>query len=91
MEHSSVTPAKSHSEVCVPSAALAITDGEGSAVPEPGDQVSVTLEGKVTRVEGDNIYFQADMANGQPMPQAAMTEDEQLQAEANALRAELKG
>lgn len=59
-------------EVCVPVAAVsAAGEGEGEGVaPAVGDEVEVTLGGKVSRVEGDQVYFTAESANGVPMAQA---------------------
>lgn len=74
-------------EVCVPMSAVTIADGEDSTAPEPGDQVSVVLEGKVTRVADGHVYFSATTANGEPMPDKPKTEDETLEAEGEALRA----
>lgn len=73
-------------EVCVPMSAVAIADGEDSTAPEPGDQVSVVLEGKVNRVADGHVYFTATTANGEPMPDKPKTEDEMLEAEGKSLR-----
>lgn len=73
-------------EVCVPMTAVAIADGDQNTAPEPGDQVAVTLEGKVVRVENGNVYFKPATANGEPMPGPMASEDEQLEAEGEALR-----
>lgn len=42
-------------------------EGEQMANPEVGDPVSYQVEGKVTRVEGDMAYVQADSINGKPV------------------------
>ncbi len=74
-------------EVCVPLSAVAIADGDQQTEPEAGDQVSVTLEGKVVRVADGKVYFKADTANGEPMPAPMPSENEQLEAEGDAIRA----
>ena len=52
-----------NSELCVSAKTLQI-DGASPAV---GDEVEVTIKGKVTRAEGGNVYLQPETANGQPM------------------------
>lgn len=79
-------PMMAGNEVCVPMSAVAIADGEDSTAPEPGDQVSVVLEGKVNRVADGHVYFTATTANGEPMPDKPKTEDEMLEAEGESLR-----
>lgn len=67
------------SEVCVPLESVIQQDEASNGVaPEIGDTVKVQLSGKVTRVEGENVYFTPDSANGEPMTAAAdMKEDSQ--------------
>lgn len=59
-------------EICVPSSAVGEhEEGAGDAVlPAVGDEVSVTVTGKVSRVEGGNVYFTPDTANGEPIKPA---------------------
>lgn len=57
-------------EDCVPLAALAMPDGEQGdqmANPEVGDKVSYTIEGAVTRIDGDQAYVKRESVNGQPL------------------------
>lgn len=76
-------PSMPSAEICVPLSALAISgDGEEAVAPEPGDQVAVQIEGKVSRVEGNCVFIKAETANGEPMAQMAegdgMGEEDQL-------------
>lgn len=59
-----------NSELCVPASAVgAYDDGADSAVlPTAGDQVEVTIGGRVSRVEGQNVYLMPETANGEPIP-----------------------
>ncbi len=58
-------------EQCVPIGALATLDeGEQMTPPEVGDKVSYTVEGKVTRIVGDQAYVQPESVNGEPVDQA---------------------
>jgi hypothetical protein len=60
-------PAMASTEQCVPVDALAIPgEGEALEAPEIGDQVSYTVEGKVTRIEGKKAYVEPETVNGQP-------------------------
>jgi len=68
-----------NNEICVPSGAVSAyggaTDNDGAdnaVAPEVGDEVEVTVKGKVSRVEGDNVYFTPTEANGQPIPEGSM-------------------
>jgi hypothetical protein len=57
------------SEDCVPVDCLAMPDsdqGDKMADPEPGDMVTYTVEGKVTRVEDGKAYIDREMINGKP-------------------------
>lgn len=59
-------------EQCVPTAALAMPDDtEQMNAPEVGDAVSYTVDGKVTRIEGDKTYVEPEMVNGKPMAEEA--------------------
>jgi len=80
-----INAAPKMADVCVPSSAVAIADGDQTTEPEVGDQVAVTLEGKVSRVEGGHIYFTPDTANGEPMS-APKSEDQELEQEGAELR-----
>lgn len=67
-------------EICLPSSALAI-DG---TPPTQGDDVDVTLKGKVTRTDGSNTYFTPTEINGQPVDaedQADGGDDEEAEGE----------
>ena len=67
-ELSPMTPSPMISnEQCVPLEALAMPEeGDQLANPEPGDLVSYTVEGKVTRVEGQKAYVEPETVNGKP-------------------------
>ena len=52
-------------DLCVPAKALAL--GEDAVAPAVGDTVSVTIEGKVSKVAGEQVYVTPATANGQPM------------------------
>lgn len=65
-------------EDCVPLSALAMPDadnGDQMANPEPGDKVSYTVDGAVTRIEGGNAYVKRDAVNGQPVGSPESTSD----------------
>lgn len=69
------TPETNTAEVCVPLAAVSVNEDDNQqTAPSEGDSISVTLEGKVTRVEGDMVYFQPTTANGEPVPEKAEAE-----------------
>ena len=58
----------SNNEQCVPVAALQQPDDSDQLVtPEIGDAVSYTVEGKISRIEGDKAYVTVETANGKPM------------------------
>jgi hypothetical protein len=60
-------------ELCVPASAISLAgENNEDVAPEPGDQVSLTIEGKVARVEGGNAYITPETCNGE-----AMAADEQ--------------
>lgn len=69
----------SMSEVCVPLASVMQEDeGAQGIPPEVGDTVMVQLGGKVTRIDGENVYFTADSANGEPISGAGETEEQMM-------------
>ena len=56
------------SEMCVPASALAAgDDGQDMSTPGVGDEVDFSGKGKVTRVEGDNVYLTPTEINGEPL------------------------
>src|SRR4051812_14437803 len=62
-------PASAPEEVCVPLSAVAVNEDENASTPpDVGDEITVTLGGKVTRVEGSMVYFNPATANGEPIP-----------------------
>jgi hypothetical protein len=55
-------------EQCVPVVALQQPDdSEQLVTPEVGDVVSYTVEGKISRIEGDKAYVTVETANGKPI------------------------
>lgn len=86
----SMTAPPATDEICVPSTALAIAaeDGGEDALPEAGDHVSVTIEGKVTRSENGQVYFKPEKANGEDMGGKPMAETS-MEDEAAQLRGAL--
>lgn len=80
-------PAMSAGEHCVPAAALAV-DG---TPPAAGDDVEYTVRGKVTRLEGDKAYVQAETVNGEPVPAAAAPDADDPMVAAMAADAESEG
>lgn len=80
------TPAMA--EDCIPLTALAQPDQtEQMANPEVGDLVTYTVEGTVTRVEGENAYVQRKAVNGQEVAGAAPEPQDEL----SALKSEAAG
>lgn len=85
-------PDEDDREQCVPVSALSMPDDqEQMANPEVGDVVTYQVEGKVTRVEGDEAYVQPTSINGhelesQEEEQQEPTEDEKDQAEYSDLQ-----
>ena len=57
-------------ELCVSAKSLAIQDGGESVPPAVGDTVSFTVEGKVSRIEGGEVYVTPMTANGEPLEDA---------------------
>lgn len=76
-------------ELAVPLSALAQPDdAERLNTPAAGDSVTLTVEAKVTRIEGEQAFIQAQTVNGQALetePEA--TEPDGDEAEASELRA----
>jgi hypothetical protein len=65
-------------EDCIPLAALNMPDDqEQMQAPGQGDKVQYTIEGTVSRIEGDNAYVTRESINGQPAPKAFGDEPEQ--------------
>jgi hypothetical protein len=55
----------SHDEDCIPLSSLSMPDDqEQMQNPEVGDMVNYSVEGKVTRIEGENAYVQKTAING---------------------------
>lgn len=80
-----------NSELCIPVGALnSDTEEGGSVAPQEGDPVTVTIEGKVSRIEGGNVYLMPETANGAPINQAGGS-DMDLDAEGEAIDRELAG
>jgi len=78
-------------ELCVPTQALAMPDEQDQlATPEPGDVVTLQVEGKVSRVEGDNAYVTPSSVNGQPIgekkPAEPVAPEQQDQADYSQLQ-----
>lgn len=68
-------------EVCVPIESVMQQDEASNGVaPAEGDTVSVQLSGKVSRVDGSNIYFVPESANGEPMSAAADMKEDSMES-----------
>ena len=81
-------------DIAVAAAAVAVPDeNETLVAPEPGDVVTVTIEGRVSRVDGEVVYVAPELANGEPMPahqeEATGTEGD-LDREGRHLRRDLE-
>jgi len=64
-------------EQCLPASALAMPDGENQeelASPEVGDTVDYQVQGKVSRVEGGNVYVMPTSINGNPVEESTPEE-----------------
>ena len=78
------------SEDCVPLSSLAMPDpdsGDQMTPPAVGDNVQYNVEGKVTRIEGENAYVQRVAVNGHPVEanaEGGMQNDEGYGADADA-------
>lgn len=70
-----------NNEICIPANAVA----NAGTSPAAGDEIEVNLKGKVTRLEGGQLYFTATSANGQPI---AGEESEEPTEESLRARAE---
>jgi len=58
-------------EQTVPVRALSVPgEGEELTPPAPGDRVSYTVEGRVSRIDGDMAYVTAESINGEPIEAA---------------------
>lgn len=70
---------QSSAEVCVPTSSLASpAEDEQMTSPEIGDLVQFQVEGKITRVEGENAYVSMQSVNGKPVSEKdAATSDTQ--------------
>ncbi len=72
-------------EDCVPMDALAMPDDkEQMQPPSVGDNVQYNVEGKVTRIEGNNAYVQKTAINGQKVEDNPTVPDEGADLEASA-------
>lgn len=82
-------------EICVPVKSLAMPDeSEQMQAPEVGDAVSFTVDGKVTRIEGDQAYVKPESVNGEalPPPQAEPTmADDRAALDAQAAQLDAQG
>ncbi len=79
-------------EDCVPLAALAATDESNSVeTPVVGDRVSYSVDGTISRIEGDQAYITKESVNGQEIkadsaPEAAAPDSiDQLSQDAGAM------
>lgn len=55
-------------EFCVPLDSLSMPDDKDQMTPpEVGDVVNAQVEGKVSRIEGENAYVVATSINGKPI------------------------
>lgn len=59
-------------EQCVSLSALEM---DGTA-PAAGDEIEFTGKGRVSRVEGDKVYFETTEVNGEPVTSGAASEPE---------------
>lgn len=87
-------------ELCVPAGALtkfgpagadSAGDDAGTA-PGVGDEVELTVKGRVTRIEGGNAYIQPESVNDEALPEAGEGDagepdaDEMMRAEVMTAR-----
>ena len=81
-------PSEVTREVCVPLSALSIADeGQQEVAPEPGDDVNISLGGKVARVENGHAYVTVKSLNGEEVGgQEAPDEEQSMAAEGADLR-----
>lgn len=67
-------------EMCVPLSSLNQPDEqENMQAPGPGDPVTMTVEGTISRVEGDNAYVTPSAVNGNKVEAPAAPQDEESQ------------
>lgn len=79
-----------NSELCIPAGALSEAGEMGGAMmPAVGDEVEVTVTGRVTRTENGETYIQPLTANGQPI-EAGGSEMEPEGMEDAAIEEELR-
>lgn len=84
-------PSMDHSEDCVSLDALAMPDeNEQMENPGVGDKVQYTVEGTITRIEGDNAYVKKSAVNGQKVEDTEPSKPEPTDDMA-ALENEAKG
>jgi hypothetical protein len=69
----------SSGEDCIPISYLSMPDDqEQMQNPEVGDQVQYNVEGKVTRIEGDNAYVQKTAINGNKIDAAPTEQPDEM-------------
>ena len=72
-----------NNEICIPADSVEL-DG---TTPEAGDSVNFSVDGTVTRGEGNKLYVKPTMINGEPVkdePEAMDTDTEMEQLAAKA-------
>lgn len=70
-EEAAESSSMDHSEDCVSLESLAMPDeSEQMENPGVGDKVQYTVEGTITRIEGDNAYVKKSAVNGQKVEDA---------------------
>lgn len=72
-------------EICIPLSAVAVAGEDDMTPPDVGDDVSFTVDGKITRVDNSNAYVEITKANGEDMPAMSDgmdgdTDDQELEA-----------
>lgn len=73
-------------EMCVALKSLALPDeGDNLQNPTIGDVVNFTVDGKITRIEGDKAYIEPTAVNGEPVSEAEETEGPSLDDQQAAL------
>jgi hypothetical protein len=80
-------------DISVPISAVSQASETGPSVPpEVGDAVTLTIEGKVTGVDGDMCQVTPETANGEPLPTSEvqpMSDETSLGQEEAGLRGDL--
>jgi len=67
-------------EICVPLDSLKTpNENDQLETPEVGDQPVLTVEGTITRIEGNNAYIKPSAVNGQKIEQKETPMDEESQ------------